>query len=137
MAERAGVDEFAATGSDEATAADATMAVLTTLGERLSEDHSRGLAAELPGEIGEHLTAGASGQRFSEAEFISRVDQRLDTLDITGEQAATAVLGVVLEAVGSAQRAAVIDQFEHYSYEDLVSETDAAVDVRDRSPRER
>ncbi|WP_049928773.1 DUF2267 domain-containing protein [Halopiger goleimassiliensis] len=125
------------TEADEEGAEDATRAVLTTLGERLGEDQARDLAAQLPGEYADPLTEGEAGQRFSEEEFISRVDQRLDTLEISGDRAATAVLGTILEAVDEDERAAVVDQFEHYGFEELLSETDADVDVSERSPRER
>lgn len=125
------------TGADEVGAADAVRAVLTTLGERLSEDQATDLAAQLPGEFGDHLSEGESGRRFSEEEFVSRADQRMDAVDLTGEQAVAAVMGTVLEAVDETERAAVVDQFEHYGFEELLSETDTEVDVTDRTPRER
>lgn len=125
------------TDTDDETATDASQAVLSTLGERLSEDQAQDLAAQLPGELGSHLTRGEAGQRFSEEEFVSRVDQRLETTDLTGNRAATVVLGTVLEAVDERERAAVVDQFEHIGFEELLAETDAEVDVTDRSPRER
>ncbi|TYL39491.1 DUF2267 domain-containing protein [Natronococcus pandeyae] len=125
------------TDSDSDAATDATRAVLTTLGERLSEDQAHDLASQLPGEFSDHFTEGESGQRFSEEEFISRVDQRMETVDLTGERATTAVLGTLLEAVDESERAAVVDQFEHYGFEELLSETNTEVDVTDRTPRER
>lgn len=131
------VTEHARNEVDEAAAGDASRAVLATLGERLSEDQATDLAAQLPGDLSEHLTTGQSGQRFSEEEFVSRVDQRMETVEMTGEGATIAVMGTVLEAVDERERAAVVDQFEHYGFEELLSETDAEVDVRDRSPRER
>lgn len=123
--------------ADEDAASDATRAVLETLGERLSGDQVRDLAAQLPAEVGTHLTDGASGRRFSEEEFVSRVDQRMETTAATGDRASTAVLGTVLEAVDEGERAAVVDQFQHYGFEELLAETTADVDVTDRSPRER
>ena len=137
--ERAAITETVSdrTEADEEGAEDATRAVLTTLGERVSEDQARDLAAQLPGEYGEHLTEGESGQRFSEEEFVSRVDQRMETVEITGDRAATAVMGTILEAVDEQERAAVVDQFEHYGFEELLSETNADVDISERSPRER
>ncbi|APX97499.1 DUF2267 domain-containing protein [Natronorubrum daqingense] len=125
------------TEADEDGAMDATSAVLQTLGERLSEDQSRDLAAELPADLSEHLTTGESGQRFSEEEFVSRVDQRMETHDVTGERAATAVMASLLEEVDGRERDAVVDQFEHYGFETLLGETDADIDVSERSPRER
>lgn len=125
------------TETDEDGAMDATSAVLQTLGERLSEDQSRDLAAELPADLSEHLTTGESGQRFSEEEFVSRVDQRMETRDVTGERAATAVMASLLEGIDERERDAVVDQFEHYGFETLLGETDADIDVSERSPRER
>lgn len=122
------------TNLDESGARDAERAVLTTLGERLSEDESTDLAAQLPGDLGHHLAEGESGRRFSEEEFISRADQRMDTVDTDGQRACTAVLGVLLEAVDADEREAVVDQFAHYGFEDLLAETEADVDVADRTP---
>ncbi|MFC6769723.1 DUF2267 domain-containing protein [Natrinema soli] len=124
------------TAADEQSAADVTRAVLETLGERLSEDEAEDLAAQLPGELSQHLTDGESGRRFSEEEFISRVDQRMDTVDDPGQEASTTVLGTVLEAVDESERAAVVDQFERYGFEELLAETDADLDVGDRTPGE-
>lgn len=124
------------TNADEDAATEATRAVLMTLGERLSEDQARDLAAQLPDEFAEHLTAGQSGQRFPEEEFVSRVDQRIETPELTGERAAVSVVGTVLEAVDESERAAVVDQFQHYGFDELLAETNADVDVADRSPRE-
>ncbi|ELY64775.1 saccharopine dehydrogenase NADP-binding domain-containing protein [Natronococcus jeotgali] len=47
---------------------------------------------------------------------------------------ATAVVETVLEAVDESERAAVVDQFEHYGFEDLLGGIDT--DVTDRTPRE-
>ncbi|SFC28674.1 Uncharacterized conserved protein, DUF2267 family [Halobiforma haloterrestris] len=125
------------TAADEHGATDATRAVLATLGERLSADRASDLAAQLPGELAAHLTEAESGQRFSEEEFVSRVDRRMDTVDLTGERAATAVLATVLEALDEEERTAVVDEFERYGFEELLGETDASADVTDRSLRER
>ncbi|WP_436346161.1 DUF2267 domain-containing protein [Natronorubrum sp. FCH18a] len=137
--ERAALTETVSdrTEADEDGAMDAIRAVLTTLGERLSADQAEDLAAELPGDLSDHLVEGESGNRFSEEEFISRVDQRMDTLDLTGERAATAVMGTILEAVDEEERAAIVDQFEDYGFETLLGETDADIDISERSPRER
>ncbi|ELY88336.1 DUF2267 domain-containing protein [Natrialba taiwanensis] len=121
---------------DEETASNATRAVVKTLGERLGAGESEELAAQLPGDLGRHLTEGESGQRFSEEAFVSRVDQRMDTVDVPGQDATTSVLGTVLEAVDERDRAAVVDRFRHYGFEELLAETDAAVDVGERTPDE-
>ncbi|ELZ21695.1 hypothetical protein C477_05114 [Haloterrigena salina JCM 13891] len=137
--ERAAIVETVSdrTEADDDGATDATRAVLETLGEHLSADQVDDLAAELPPDLSEHLTEGESGEQFSEEEFISRVDQRMETLDVTGERAATAVLATFLESVDEAERSAVVDQFRQYGLETLLGETDADVDVSERSPRER
>ena len=125
------------TEADEEGAADATRAVLETLGERLSADEADDLAAELPADLSEHLTEGESGEQFSEEEFISRVGQRMETLDVTGERAATAVMATLLESLDAEERSAVVDQFQHSGFETLLGETNADIDVSERSPRER
>ncbi|RKD93568.1 DUF2267 domain-containing protein [Halopiger aswanensis] len=130
------VSDRAAADADEESADDATRAVLQTLGERLSEDEAEDLAAQLPGDLSQHLTEGESGQRFSEEEFVSRIDQRMDTTELHGEEAATTVLGTVLEAVDESERAAVVDQLEHYGFGELLAETDADADVNERTPGE-
>ena len=137
--ERAAITETVSdrTEADEEGADDAIRAVLETLGERLSEDQARDLAAELPGDFAEHLTEGEVGKRFSEEEFIERVNQRMETLDLTGERAATAVMATILESVDEEERSAVVDQFQHYGFDTLLGETNADVDVSERSPRER
>ena len=61
----------------------------------------------------------------------------MERVDLTGERATTAVLGTLLEAVDENERAAVVDQFEHYGFEELLSETDTDVDFTDRTLRER
>ncbi|ELZ06949.1 DUF2267 domain-containing protein [Natrialba aegyptia] len=122
--------------TDEESAANATRAVLETIGERLSADESEELAAQLPGDLGRHLTEGESGQRFSEEAFVSRVDQRMDTVDVPAQDATTSVLGMILEAVDERDRPAVVDQFRQYGFEELLAETDAAVDVGERTPDE-
>ncbi|WP_408956759.1 DUF2267 domain-containing protein [Natrinema sp. 74] len=124
------------TDVDETAAADATRAVLETLGERLSADEAEDLAAQLSNELRQHLTESEPGRQFSEEEFVSRVDQRMDTVAITGQDAATTVLGTLLEAVDERDRATVVDQFEHYGFEDLLAETNADVDTADRTPGE-
>ncbi|ADB62565.1 Protein of unknown function DUF2267 [Haloterrigena turkmenica DSM 5511] len=137
--ERAAIVETVSdrTDADEDGATDATRAVLETLGERLSTDQAEDLAAELPADLSEHLTEGESGEQFSEEEFISRVDQRMETLDVTGERAATAVMAALLESVDEAERSAVVDQFQQYGFEALLGDTDADVGTSERSPRER
>ncbi len=125
------------TEADDDGATDATRAVLKTLGERLSEDRARDLAAELPDDLADHLTSGESGEQFSEEEFVERVDRRMETLDVTGERAATAVIATVLESVDETARSTVVDQFQHDGIETLLGEVDADIDVSERSPRER
>ncbi len=123
-------------GIHDETAMDTTRAVLSTLGERLSEDQATDLAAQLPGDLSSPLTDGESGRRFPKSEFVARVDQRLEADELSGENVSPTVMGVVLEHVDASERAAIVDQFEHIGFEELLEETNAEVDVQDRSPRE-
>ncbi len=51
----------------------ATRAVLTTLGERLSEGEATDLASPLPMEVDRYLVVADNGQRFDYQEFLDRV----------------------------------------------------------------
>lgn len=99
-------DEFLGKVQDRARLASrdsamrATRATLNTLAERLRGNEPTDLAAQLPGEIGEHLQvegAGA-GERFGIDEFIRRVGDREGTGGDSTHHARV-VLGVLSEAV--------------------------------------
>ncbi|GAB7019248.1 hypothetical protein [Halostagnicola bangensis] len=62
--------------------------------------------------------------------------QFLEAEELSGESVSSTVMGVVLEHVDASEHAAVVDQFEHIGFEELLAETNAEVDVQDRSPRE-
>ncbi|UHQ95988.1 DUF2267 domain-containing protein [Natrinema halophilum] len=108
------------TGADEESADDVVRAVLETLGERLSGDEAEDLAVQVPGLLSQHFPESDSGLRFSEEELVARVDRRMDTDDVPGQEAATTVLGAFLEMVDEPDRAAVVDQLRHYGFEELL-----------------
>lgn len=86
---------------DIAQALRATRAVLETLGERLGEDESRHLAAQLPQEIAHDLHGPVLGlaERFSSDEFLQRVSRR-EGVDLpVSVHHARAVLEVLQQAV--------------------------------------
>lgn len=64
-------------GLDTEGAEQALAATLTTLAERISEEESQDLAAQLPGEVKAQLMgAGSDGEVFSAEEFVKRVADR-------------------------------------------------------------
>jgi uncharacterized protein (DUF2267 family) len=83
----------------------ATRVTLETLAERLAGGEAKDLAAQLPLEIGEHLTGqwSAIGERFSLEEFFRRVSLRegVDLPDAIFH--ATAVIEVLSEAVSKGE----------------------------------
>ncbi|MFB6096403.1 MAG: DUF2267 domain-containing protein [Haloferacaceae archaeon] len=72
-------------------------AVLTTLGERLSEDEAADLASPLPMEIDWYLLNAESGQRFDWDEFVSRVAERADLTEADAVFHVKAVVSVIDE----------------------------------------
>lgn len=90
----------------------ATRATLGTLSERLTGNEPRDLAAQLPGEIGVHLTTDGSGwgERFDVRDFIARVSQREGVPEVQATHHAQVVMGVVNEAVSSGEMADVRGQ---------------------------
>jgi uncharacterized protein (DUF2267 family) len=90
----------------------ATRATLETLGERIPDGLAGNLAAQLPIEIGEHLTrtaplaAGPTGERFDRQEFIRRVAKN-ETVD---EPDAAYHARVVFEMVSEATTGGVVDK---------------------------
>ncbi len=83
----------------------ATRATLETLAERLAGGEAKGLASQLPQEIGEHLRREWSGmgERFSLDEFFRRVSLRegVDLPDAIFH--ARAVIEVVSQAVSKGE----------------------------------
>lgn len=107
--------------ADETDARNATQAVCSALGERLEEDQSHHLADDLPEEIGDHLTNGASGRRFSYDEFCSRVEERTDRAAVGDpERLSRAVVETLLEHADDETGAELRDRLEEFGYDELV-----------------
>ncbi|MFC4357347.1 DUF2267 domain-containing protein [Halobium salinum] len=87
-------------GSGEAVSA--TRATLATLGERIDEGEAEDLAAQLPAEVGEHLTGGDHGEQFDFETFLERVADRAehDAVAEHPEDATNAVVRTLQEALG-------------------------------------
>lgn len=73
--------------------------VLTALAERLTADEAAELGAELPEALGDLLATAHGDGRFDRDELLEELASRLDVDDEDAEQAATAVLGAVREAI--------------------------------------
>lgn len=99
----------------------ATRATLETLGERLPEQVSDHLAAQLPLEIGENLvrtevmSGAGTGERFDFDEFISRASQRMHL----PEPQATYACRVVFEVLREATQGGIMDKVRHCLTDDL------------------
>lgn len=82
---------------------DVVGAVLVTLSERVPDAECRSLAEQLPHEVGQYMTAADGAESFDYGEFVSRVQEREETVDRVDravvEQHAAAVVSVLLEAV--------------------------------------
>lgn len=107
--------------ADETDARDATQAVLSALGERIDEHQSHQLADDLPEEINDHLTDGASGRRLSYEEFRSRVEERTDRAE-TGdpERLSQAVLETLFEHVDDEEADELQERLEEFGYDEIV-----------------
>ena len=84
-------------------AIDITQAALETLGERLERTVRRGVASQLPAELREMMLSRADGDQYQLQEFYQRVGARADTKYYDAAERATAVLGVLREAVSEGQ----------------------------------
>lgn len=113
--------EQRATLADETDARNATQAVLSALGERLEEHQSHQLADDLPREINDHLTDGASGRRLSYDEFRARVEERTDRAE-TGdsERLSRAVVETLLEYVDDEEAGDLRERLEEFGYDEIV-----------------
>jgi uncharacterized protein (DUF2267 family) len=82
----------------------ATRATLETYGERLTEDQSNKLAAQLPQEIGEYLRhAGGHTERFDSSEFFRRVGSKENEDLPAATHHARVVTEVLQEAVSEGE----------------------------------
>lgn len=82
---------------DRQRAADATEAVLETLGERVLGGEADDVAAQLPDEVADPLTRVDADEAFDFEEFTDRVDDRLDA-DASPKRTSQAVASVVVDA---------------------------------------
>lgn len=102
----------------------ATRATLNTLAERLRGNEPTDLAAQLPGEIGEHLQAegAGAGERFGIDEFVRRVSEREGGHADDSIHHAQVVLGVLAEAVSRGEMRDVRQQLPE-EYDKLFEKT--------------
>ncbi|SEW27741.1 DUF2267 domain-containing protein [Natrinema salifodinae] len=116
--------ERQATLSDEADARDATQAVLSALGERVDETRLQRIDGELPDEIGDHLTDGASGRSLSYDEFLERVAERTDRAAVEDpERLARAVVGTLLEHIDEDEADGLRERLDELGFEAIVPES--------------
>jgi uncharacterized protein (DUF2267 family) len=86
-----------------------TRAALETLGERLDRTVRRGVASQLPSELREMLLSRSDSDQYLLQEFYRRVGARADTKYYDAAERATAVLGVLQEAVSASQLQEMVD----------------------------
>lgn len=88
--------------ADSGEAESATRAVLSTLGERITEGEATDVEAQLPPEVGRHLTKGEFGEHFDYEAFLDRVADRAERAAVEDEpeKAAKAVMRTTQEALG-------------------------------------
>ncbi|GAB7019249.1 DUF2267 domain-containing protein [Halostagnicola bangensis] len=112
--------------ADRDDAADATRAVLRTLGEQLEIADAQRLHGELPEEIGDELTHGSDDERLATEEFLQRIEKRADRADTGETETITlAVVSTVIEHVDETERETLLDRFEAFGYDDLFEDLDA------------
>ncbi|TYL39492.1 DUF2267 domain-containing protein [Natronococcus pandeyae] len=110
--------------ADETDARNATQAVCSALGERLEEHQSHQLADDLPEEINDHLTDGASGRRLSYEEFRSRVEERTDRAEIGDpERLSRAVVETLFEHVDDEEADDLRERLEEFGYDEIVPDS--------------
>ncbi len=92
------VQEYASLGS-QAEAERVAVAVLETLGERLTKTEREHLAAQLPNELKHHLTRSPIADRYSLEVFYDKVGARSKTKYVHAKLLSLAVARVLREAV--------------------------------------
>ncbi len=99
------------TGLFEGDAVALTRATLTTLAERISGDEARDLAARLPFPLQDALLpAKEEAEAFSFDEFVNRVAERSRRDSAVSEQAVSAVVATLRDAVTPGQFDDVLSQ---------------------------
>jgi len=99
--------------SSRGEADSATRAVLSTLGQRITEDEAEDIAAQLPMEIGRYLTDGVEhAQQFDFEGFAERVAQKAEAADVEDDPRGTAqaVVGVTVEATDGGELRDIVSQ---------------------------
>lgn len=130
-------DEFIGTVQQRADLASrgeadsATRAVLTTLGQRITENEAEDVAAQLPMEIGRYLNDDGieHAQQFDFQTFKRRVADAAEASDVEDDpgSAAQAVVSVAVEATGTGQIQDVVSQFpENEGYGGLLAGVEEA-----------
>ena len=100
----------------------ATRVTLETLGARLGPGEAEDLGAQLPEEIGRHLTESSEAESFGWGEFVDRV---AEGEGLSGDDEADAayhaqvVIDVVAEAVSTGELADVVAQLPDDEFGDL------------------
>ncbi|OEJ93735.1 DUF2267 domain-containing protein [Streptomyces thermolilacinus] len=105
---------------DQEEAAHITRAVLEVLGHRITPGEAADLAAQLPGDLGDVLTADADADadadgdrptdRFGIEEFYRRVGERTGARPRTAQWDASAVLSTLADAVSGGELNQIISQ---------------------------
>lgn len=101
----------------------ATRVTLETLGERLGPGEAEDLGAQLPEEIGHHLTGSSEAESFGWQEFVDRVAEGEGLTD-EGDRAdaayhAQVVVDVVADAVSTGELADVAAQLPDDEFDEL------------------
>ncbi|GGQ01308.1 DUF2267 domain-containing protein [Streptomyces roseolilacinus] len=99
---------------DQDEAAQITRAVLGVLGHHITPGEAADLAAQLPGDLGDVLTADTDGgrpaERFGIEEFYRRVGERTGARPRTAQWDASAVLSTLADAVSGGELNQIISQ---------------------------
>ena len=102
--------DLASRGEADSTA----RAVLSTLGERITEQEAEDLESQLPTETGRHLTDDVEhAQQFGFEEFADRVAEKAEAAGVEDDpqDASQAVAGVVAEATTGGEFRGIVSQF--------------------------
>lgn len=92
----------------------ATRAVLSTLGERITEREAEDLESQLPMEVGRYLTDDVEhAQQFDFEAFADRVAEKAQAADVEDDPRGTsqAVASVVAEATTEGEFRDIVNQF--------------------------
>lgn len=97
-------------------------AVLTTLGERLTDGEAGNLAAQLPQEIDRYPEEAESGQQFDFSEFTERVAERAEVDRSEAAFVSQATMDVTVDAANTGELQDIVTQFpQNEGYGDLLS----------------